>query len=251
MDELDISLTSPAVAEDIVYFSYVENYWSYGGIACINVADGEVIWDKRLNYDFFTVSTPAIADGKLFIGGMNLREVASFINCYDIDTGSQIWRNQIGELSMVDTSPAIVDGKTFIASYSGTIFAFKDNTPPNAPVINGPNKGNPEMEIGFTLSSRDFDGDDIAEFVINWGDNVSDEIVTGPFLSGEKVIVSHIWADKGTYLIKAKAKDLFGDESNWSEFEISIPRTKTTSFLWLEWLFERFTILEKLLDLII
>jgi outer membrane protein assembly factor BamB len=251
MDEFDISLTTPAVADDVVYFSYVENYWAYGGIACLNADDGEVIWDKRLYNDFFTVSTPSIADGKIFIGGMNLVEVASLMNCFDIDTGSLIWNYPIGEISMVDNSPAIVDGKVFIADYGGTIFAFKDNTPPNGPVIDGPDKGGKETEIGFVISSEDFDGDYIIEFIINWGDNISDEIITGPFESGERVIVSHIWEEKGKYLIKAKAKDSFGDESNWSEFEINIPRTKqfcTTSF---QWLVELFPFMIKLLQRIL
>lgn len=248
MDEFDISLTTPAVADDVVYFSYVENYWAYGGIACVNANDGEIIWDQRLYNDFFTVSTPSIADGKLFIGGMNLLEVASLINCYDIDSGSLIWRNPIGELSMVDTSPAIVDGKTFIADYGGTIFAFSDNTPPNSPVIDGPQKGKPRKELEYSFSSKDFDGDDIAEFIINWGDNVSDEIITGPFESGEEVIVNHTWVEKGTYLIKAKSKDLFGDESNWSEFEVSIPRTRSSCPISFQWLVEVFPFILKLLQ---
>jgi len=250
MDEFDISLTSPSVANDVVYFSYVENYWEYGGIACVNADDGEVIWDERLNYDFFTVSSPSIADGKMFIGGMNLLEVASFINCYNIETGALIWRHSIGELSMVDTSPAIVDGKTFIADYGGTIFAFSDNNPPNAPVIEGPEKGKLKTALDYSFSSKDIDGDDIAEFIINWGDNISDEIVTGPFSSGEEIIVNHTWAEKGTYLIKAKAKDLFGDESNWSEFEINIPRTRISLNTWYQWLLERFSLLEIFLVLI-
>jgi outer membrane protein assembly factor BamB len=250
MQDNDLSLTSPSIANDVVYFSYVENYWAYGGIACVNADDGEIIWNKKLYYDFFTVSTPSIADGKLFTGGMNLLEVASFINCYNIDTGDLIWRNEIGELSMVDTSTAIVDGKAFIADYSGTIFAFSDNNPPNDPMVDGPQKGKPEKALDYSFSSKDIDGDDIAEFIVNWGDNVSDEIFTGPFESGEEVIVNHTWAEKGTYTIKAKAKDLFGDESNWTEFEVNIPRTKAVNTPMFKWFLELFPFMVKLLHLI-
>ena len=247
----DLSLTTPAIADDVVYFSYVENYWAYGGIACVNADDGEIIWDQKLYYDFFTVSTPAIADGKLFIGCMNLLDVASFINCYNIDSGTIVWKCPIGELSMVDNSPAIVEGKAFIAHYQGTIFAFSDNTPPNAPLIEGPQKGKADIALDYSFSSKDIDGDEIAEFIINWGDNVSDEIIAGPFSSGENVIINHTWVEKGTYLIKAKSKDLFGDESNWSEFEVNIPRAKSVYTPLSKWFVELFSFIIRLFQILI
>lgn len=126
MQEFEISLSTPAIANDIVYFSYVENYWEYGGIACVNASNGEVIWDQRLNNDFFTFSSPSIADEKLFIGAMNTYEFASVINCYDLYSGAPIWSYTIGEVAMVDSSPAIADEKVFIVSPSGKIFAFED-----------------------------------------------------------------------------------------------------------------------------
>ena len=49
---------------------------------------------------------------------------------------------------------------------------------------------------------------------------------TDVFPSGTEVTASHIWLEKDTYLIKAKAQDPYGYESDWGTLEITIPRTK-------------------------
>ena len=250
MEELEISLSSPAIADDLVYFTYAHNYWAYGGLICIEASDGEVVWNKRLNYDFFTFGSPSIADEKLFIGGMNSIQYASVINCYDINSNELIWKYPIGEIFTVDSSAAIADGKVYIADYGGTIYAFSDNTPPNAPIIDGPSKGKKGTKYDYSFTSTDPDGDDIAEYIINWSDSTSEEIITGPFASGEEAFANHTWDKKGTYTIKAKAKDLFGNESEWSEFEVIIPRTKFYNFNLFSWFLERFPMLERRLSLI-
>jgi outer membrane protein assembly factor BamB len=126
MQELDISLSTPAVMNDIVYFSYVQNYWEYGGIACVDTTNGSLIWDHRSSDAFFTFSSPALADEKLYIAAMNESSFSSVLQCYDLSSGKYLWSYAIDELSMVDTSPAIADEKVFIASPYGTIFAFED-----------------------------------------------------------------------------------------------------------------------------
>jgi len=248
MEEFEISLSTPAVANDLVYFTYAENYWAYAGIACVNASDGEIIWNKKLNYDFFTFGSPSIADEKLFIGGMNLIQQASVINCYDINSNELIWKYSIGELSMVDSSAAIANENVYIADYGGTIYAFSDNTPPNAPVIDGPSKGKKGIKYDYSFASTDPDGDDIAEYIINWSDGTGQEWIFGPFASGEEAFANHTWDEKGTYLIRAKSIDLFGNESDWSEFEVVIPRSKTVYNQLFWWLFKRLPILSKFLQ---
>jgi len=240
MQELELSLSTPAVHNDMVYFSYAENYFEYGGIACFNALNGEVIWNQKLYYDFFAFSSPAIADGKLYIGSMNIDKYASVLNCYNLFSGDLIWSYSLGEFNMVGSSPAIADGKVYIADIEGTIYTFKDNTPPDAPTIDGPLSGNPETLYEYSFTSIDTDGDDIAEFIIDWGDSTEQDTIIGPFASGEEAFANHTWDEKGTYTIKAKAKDTFGNESNWSEFEVLIPRNKVSNYNLIKWLFERF-----------
>jgi len=115
-----------------------------------------------------------------------------------------------------------------------------DNTAPGAPSITGPNSGKPKTEYDYTLNSIDLEADDIY-YYIDWGDETFQDW-DGPHPSMMDVVFSHAWDKEGTYKIKAKAKDDYNSESNWSEYEVSIPRSKKFDFKFnlLDCLFERF-----------
>jgi parallel beta-helix repeat protein len=101
------------------------------------------------------------------------------------------------------------------------------NQPPNAPKISGPTSGKVGIPHNFSFNSTDPDKDDIAEYIIDWGDKTSVETITGPFASGEEIQANHTWTLKGTYIIRAKAIDINGAESGWSEFIVKMSRDKT------------------------
>jgi len=125
-----------------------------------------------------------------------------------------------------------------------------ENQPPDTPTILGPNRGIPEISYEYGFTSLDSEGHYIIEYIVNWGDGTGEETIIGPFPSGEEAKVNHSWDEKGDYTIKAKAKDVYGASSNWSEFKVTIPRTKTKSYSLFQWLLERFPLLERLLNLI-
>ncbi|KYK22255.1 hypothetical protein AYK24_02575 [Thermoplasmatales archaeon SG8-52-4] len=104
------------------------------------------------------------------------------------------------------------------------------NNAPDKPKINGPPSGIAGIEYEYTFVSIDPDGDDIAEYNIDWGDGQV-ETITGPFESGVSQAKSHTWISQGTYTIKAKAMDIFGYESNWGELVVKMPRSKAFSAL--------------------
>ncbi|MHA2255332.1 MAG: hypothetical protein ACXAAM_04605, partial [Candidatus Heimdallarchaeaceae archaeon] len=60
----------------------------------------------------------------------------------------------------------------------------------------------------------------------------------------------HIWDTKGTYTIKAKAKDTDGYESDWGTLTVTMPRDKSTNNMQLLRILERFPLLERLYYLI-
>jgi len=62
-------------------------------------------------------------------------------------------------------------------------------------------------------------------YYIKWGDGHV-EIWDGPHASSEDINVSHTYSREGTFTINAKAKDIFDEESEWSEFTVTIPRDK-------------------------
>jgi hypothetical protein len=61
----------------------------------------------------------------------------------------------------------------------------------------------------------DPDGDDIL-YMFDWGDGTNSGWL-GPYASGITITASHKWTSSGIYLVKVKAKDIYGSESGWSD----------------------------------
>jgi hypothetical protein len=120
-----------------------------------------------------------------------------------------------------------------------------DNPPPNRPIIYGPVQGKVGVDYNFSFVIDDFEQRDFY-FYIEWGDDTIEEWI-GPYPAGLNVTVNHTWYEKGNYLIRCKAKDLWDYETDWSEFKFRIKRTRTSY----HWLWERFPLLERLLGLLI
>ena len=120
------------------------------------------------------------------------------------------------------------------------------NHPPDPPEIDGPRRGSPGIEYEYTFSATDPNGHDV-KYYVAWGDGTLDE--TTFHGSGEIVALNHTWNKQGTYTIQAKAKDTYGAESNWSEYNVTKPRNRAINFNLLEWLFDRFPVIQQLLGL--
>lgn len=121
------------------------------------------------------------------------------------------------------------------------------NFPPDNPLINGTTNGKPGEQYSYSFISTDPEGDDLY-YLIDWGDDYED--VTGFSPSGIEIYISHSWAEQGTYIISAKAVDIYGAVSNSGELQVTIPRDKViSSSLFLRFL-ERFPLLERLLNLL-
>ena len=155
--------------------------------------------------------------------------------------GPIVWLN-IGDcdsdgLNELKTCDWQVDGEEYIYKYNG---------PPDTPMIDGPPRGNPNVEYNYTFVATDPDGDDII-YWIDWGDQSYEKWI-GPYKSGEEISIGHNWAEKGNYTIKSKVRDILDHESEWGTFQVEIPRTTINT--WHHWFLEHFPILEKLLDLI-
>ena len=108
------------------------------------------------------------------------------------------------------------------------------NTPPMAPTITGPNKGKPEIEYDYEITTMDMDGDRVY-FYVDWDDGYVEDWI-GPFNSEEIVPLSHMWLEKGVYTVKARARDTYGAESNWTYYEVTMPRNRAINNLFLQFL---------------
>jgi hypothetical protein len=134
----------------------------------------------------------------------------------------------------------------------GSVWTFttkESNTPPDPPIISGESGGKPRNTYDYTFIVNDYENDHFSLW-IEWGDG-SNTGWRGPYEPDQEVVVPHSWPQKGMYIIKAKAKDTHGDESEWGYLEVAMPKVKTFRFRILELLqdlINRFPILQRLFD---
>jgi hypothetical protein len=152
--------------------------------------------------------------------------------------------DSFGHSVSIDSDIALIGARydDDLGPYSGSAYVFmreSENEPPNPPSITGPATGKIKVAINYNFTTTDPDGDEIYYF-IDWGDQINSSWI-GPYLSGELITESHTWSKKGTYTIRAKAKDIYGNESDWKTFSVKMPCSYNIPFqqFW-ERLFERF-----------
>jgi len=96
-----------------------------------------------------------------------------------------------------------------------------ENIPPDIPSIEGTTTGSPGTTYLYRFTSIDQDDHDVY-FYVDWGDDNFTEW-EGPYHSGFEAGITHTWSEEGTYIIRAKAMDELGDESDWATLEIAMP----------------------------
>jgi len=219
----------------------------------INPENGEILWEFNLGGGSGKSSPAICADGIIYmgveIGDMDGGEIVA-VN----SDGTERWRQRISNQE-ADSSPAIgSDGTIYICSTSswssedwGHLHAFgeSDHNAPEAPTITGETDGRFGVEYEYTFCSIDPNGDDVCYYV-EWGDG---EITdwTGAHGSGEEVVLSHTWEKRGTYTIRARAKDTDNLWGPWGELEVTMPVNQQSPYPLLELFRERFPLLYQIL----
>jgi hypothetical protein len=108
---------------------------------------------------------------------------------------------------------------------AGAAYIFElMNKEPSVPTVTGQSDGKVGVSYTYKFNSLDQDGDDVY-YYIDWGDQTNDGWI-GPYGSGKDIMVSHRWSKRGTYIIKAKAKDIYDIESEWATLEVTILKNK-------------------------
>ncbi len=118
-------------------------------------------------------------------------------------------------------------GALFTGFYISTVDydPESNNLPPTIPTIDGPNKGTFGNEYTYKLSSEDPDGAGDVHYYVDWGDDTNSGWI-GPYNSGEETTINHTWSSRGTYVVKAKAKDTGDVESDWGRLTVTMPRRR-------------------------
>jgi outer membrane protein assembly factor BamB len=231
--------TSPTIGQDGTI------YCGYDELHAVNPSDGTIKWKLPIGGQIRGATPCNSIDGTIYLGNGNGSDIVA-VN----PDGTEKWRKSIG--GDIESAPAIgEDGTIYIGDGKdeGHIYAFGllDSNAPSAPDINGPRLCLPGIDYKYKFTSTSPVGNRVY-YLVEWGDGT----VTGwsgTYESGETVTFYHKWATSGSFTIKARAKDTNNLWGPWSEHEITIPRSRTSSYLWYQWFLERFPILERLLNL--
>ena len=135
------------------------------------------------------------------------------------------WHTSDDIIENMDMSYAVRITKLMIASLAELAGFITLNAPyiPNPP--DGPANGNIDEEYTYSTLTTDPQEDQIF-YLFDWDDG-TDSGWLGPYNSGEEAEASHTWSKRGSYSIKAKAKDTEGYESEWSDpLAVSMPRNR-------------------------
>jgi len=179
------------------------------------------------------------------------------------DQGVELWNMYLGgrknEIAYMVQPTA--DGGYTVAGYTESygngkhdfwlvkLFHPDDNHPPTTPNISGPSWGKTGMAYDYTIIAHDSDDDDVY-YRVDWDQNGSFTDWIGPYTSGEEIVLSHVWQEKGIYAIRVQARDHRHTESNWSEpLLISMPKNRM--YCTIQLLFERFLDLSPFFDFLV
>lgn len=126
-----------------------------------------------------------------------------------------------------------------ISDWKAQGYPIRNNTKPDAPTIDGPTTVKVNEPIDYTFSAIDSENDGLY-YWIDWCGEGHCGQWQGPYASGKEVTFNHTWETAGKYIMKAKVKDFYDNESDWTEFELTVPRNKIFHYSFLEQLFIRF-----------
>ena len=129
-----------------------------------------------------------------------------------------------------------------------------DNTPPNPPEISGPASGNAKEFYTYSFTITDPDEDQpLSLMEVDWGEGEVETIEPpgccgGYWNNGETVLEDNQWNRQGSYEIKARVMDVYGEWSEWSEpFPVSMPKSKFVQNYLFQRLIDLFPILRQIL----
>jgi hypothetical protein len=125
----------------------------------------------------------------------------------------------------------------------GPIWSFRTgiNNKPEDPQIEGEINGRVLEDYEYIFTSTDVDGDNVSYYV-DWDDGFITDWTVFQDEGSPGYSECHNWSEKGTYFLKAKAKDIWGYESGWTTLELIMPKSKwfIFNFSLFRWFFELF-----------
>jgi hypothetical protein len=255
---------SPSISSDgkIIYSPSKK-----GKVFGIDPADGDILWTYEMGFNSWDKTRVVVGnDGTIYFAYIDDSKSKGFLSALNSD-GTLKWTTRLTSDiypyngMYLGPNPSIgADGTVYVTSWFhrggsnytsyGYVHAIGELDPnaPVAPAINGPISGNMGGQYEYTFKSTSPIGKDVYYF-IDWDDDFV-EYWIGPYPSGVEIKVNHTWDEIGTYVIEARAKDTNGLWGPWGEFEVTMPRDKTSTNVLFLWFLEQYLLLNRLLYLI-
>jgi eukaryotic-like serine/threonine-protein kinase len=117
-DPFDFYLSSPVVAEGLVYFGSSDSY-----VYALDAATGTLQW--KFKTGDVVHSSPAVADGTIFIGSWD-----TYLYALDAANGREKWRFKTGEdhqtynQTGIQASPAVANGIVYLGCRDANFYAI-------------------------------------------------------------------------------------------------------------------------------
>jgi len=143
--------------------------------------------------------------------------------------GTEKWRQQLNT-AQVRSSPSIgPNDRVYVGSTNpgmsprGYLHAFSilDPNAPTTPTIFGETQGKIHRKYDYTFTSTSPLANNLF-YQIDWGNGTLTDWL-GPYSSSESITLSHSWSEKGTYTIRARAKDTENLWSSWGTLSVTMP----------------------------
>ncbi len=207
---------------DVLFITYGKNNSEIWPPYVPKRPSGPVIGKPNSCYGYIASTEDANGDQIFYMwdwGDGNISEWLGPFDCNETSNASHSWSENGAYLVKVKAR----DENGSESDWSSNLKVIIDKLHPVPPTIDGPINGIAGTSYNYSFLPFDPDDDDIYLYV-DWGDGILTGAI-GPFESGEEVTLSHVWERRGDYEIKAKAEDVYGLESDWSEsFLITIHR---------------------------
>jgi outer membrane protein assembly factor BamB len=218
--------SSPAIAAGMVF---VQSSSSVNNFLCINASTGAIVWTSTVgSFDF--CSSPAVADGKVFIGADDGK-----LYCFNATNGQVIWSYLSGE--SIRSSPIVAYGNVYVGSdtsssspsSTGQVYAF--GATPLAKTSLSLSLNSQTSLLGFSvtmkgellMANQSSVSNARVKFSYSINDGQSWNDITSSFTSADGSY-SAVWtpAATGTFLVRASYDGLYPYQSSQKNVELSV-----------------------------
>ncbi len=218
--------SSPAIDAGMVF---IHSAGSTNNFLGINATTGSIVWTSNVgSFDF--CSSPAVADGKVFIGADDGK-----LYCFNATNGQVIWTYLTGE--SIRSSPIVAYGNVYVGSDSsssspsstGQVYAFGAVPLVKTSLSLSLNAQTSLLSFSVTITGKLLAENQSAvsnariTFSISINDGQSWNDITSAFTLADGSY-SAVWtpAATGTFLVKAAYDGLYPYESSQKNVELSV-----------------------------